>query len=69
LDDRVQSRHFAEVEDLDKVLSSLLGLREVVAKISTWPWHAETLRGFVSALLAPILVWIVTTIRERFLIF
>jgi hypothetical protein len=69
LQERVRTRNFAEVEDLDKVLSSLLTLREVAAKLSTWPWQAETLRGFISALLVPILIWILTTVLERFIIF
>ena len=67
LQERVQTRNFVGVDDLDKVLSSLLSLREVAAKLSTWPWQAETLRGFVSALLLPVLIWVLTTLLERFL--
>lgn len=69
LQERVQTRNFVGIDDLDKVISSLLSLREVAAKLSTWPWQAETLRGFVSALLLPVLIWILTTFLERFLTF
>lgn len=69
LQECVRTRNYAQVDDLDKVLSNLLGLREVAAKLSTWPWQAETLRGFISALLIPLLIWILTTLLERFIPF
>jgi hypothetical protein len=69
LQERLRTRSFADVEDLDKVLSSLLSLRQVAAKLSTWPWQTDTLRGFLSALLIPILIWIITTVLERFVKF
>jgi hypothetical protein len=67
--ERMESEDFANLDDLDKTLSILLSLREVVAKISTWPWQAETLRGFISALLIPILIWALTEILERYVLF
>jgi len=69
LQERLRTRNFAGVDDLDKVLSSLLRLREVAAKLSTWPWQTETLRSFLSALLIPILVWMITTLLEQFIAF
>jgi hypothetical protein len=69
LQERLRTRNFAGGDDLDKLLSSLLSLREVAAKLSTWPWQTGTLRSFLSALLIPILVWIITTVLERFIPF
>jgi hypothetical protein len=69
LQEHLRARNFANVDDLDKVLSSLLSLREVARKLSTWPWQTETLRGFLSALFIPILIWIITTVLERFITF
>jgi hypothetical protein len=66
---RLQTHNFAGADDLDNILSSLLSLREVAAKLSTWPWQTETLRGFLSALLIPILTWFITTVLERFITF
>lgn len=66
---RLRTRDFAGGDDLDKVISSLLSLRAVAAKLSTWPWQPETLRGFLSALLIPILIWIITAVLERFMPF
>jgi len=38
--------------------------RQQVAAISTWPWRPETLRGVVSALLVPLVIWLVTRVLE-----
>lgn len=69
LQERLRTHNFAGGDDLDKVISSLLSLRAVAAKLSTWPWQPETLRGFLSALLIPILIWIITTVLEPFMTF
>jgi hypothetical protein len=69
LQERMASENFANLEELDKTLSILLSLREVVVKIPTWPWQAETLRGFISALLIPILIWAFTEVLERYVLF
>lgn len=67
LQKELRSGDFTNVGDLEKVLSSLLSLRAVARRLSTWPWQTETLRGFLSALLIPILVWIITTLLERYI--
>ena len=69
LQERLQTRNFADVKDLDDLLSSLLKLRETAAKLSTWPWQPETLRSFLSALFVPVLIWLITTVLERFIPF
>ena len=38
-----------------------------VVRISTWPWHAETLRGFVSAVLLPIGLFVTYELLRRVL--
>ncbi len=47
-------------------LSSLIAERDLIAKLSTWPWSPATIRGLGSAFLVPILVWAITRILERF---
>ncbi len=37
-----------------------------VAKLPTWPWSAGTLRGFASALLLPIAVFLVQRFFREF---
>jgi hypothetical protein len=33
--------------------------------VSTWPWQRSTLGGVVTALVAPLAVWLVTLLLER----
>ncbi len=45
--------------------SALLEYRQELNKISTWPWDAGTLRGFITALLVPMTIWVVQQILLR----
>lgn len=38
-----------------------------VSRVSTWPWRPDTLRGFMSAVFLPILLWLAITILGRLL--
>jgi hypothetical protein len=54
--------------DADKVsiqISSLTVERDLLSRISTWPWDAATLTGFVSALAAPAALWLLQRGTER----
>ena len=46
-------------------MTSLMGERDVVAKLPTWPWQAGTLGGVVGAILLPIGLWLVTRLLEK----
>jgi len=48
-------------------LASLIAERELIAKLSPWPWSAGTIRGLGSALIVPIVVWAITRALERYL--
>jgi hypothetical protein len=52
---------------LHDTLASLIAERELIAKLSTWPWSAGTIRGVASALVVPIVVWAITRLLERYL--
>ena len=54
-----------EIDHLDSALGALLKEREVVAKASTWPWEPEALRAVFTALLLPVVIWLVTRVLER----
>lgn len=48
-----------ELEGLDlpqKSLGFLTAERDLIARTSTWPWQPATLRGFLSALLLPVIL-------------
>ncbi len=64
---QVRSKAYAHVDDLEKSLSGLLRMREVVARLSTWPWQPETLRGVLAAIGLPIVVWLVQYGLQRIL--
>jgi hypothetical protein len=39
--------------------------REIVAKLSTWPWSAGTARGFASAILLPLGLYLVQQLLSQ----
>jgi hypothetical protein len=59
---RVAARDLSDADALDKNLSSLLAEREVLLRVPTWPWAAGTLRGFITALVLPIVIGLVVRI-------
>jgi hypothetical protein len=49
-------------------IKSLLAERELIARTPTWPWSSGTLRGFSTAVLLPIVLWLVFRVLERVLV-
>jgi hypothetical protein len=54
------------VDALNKAISSLLQEREFVMRQSTWPWDTGTFRAVASAVLLPVVLFLVTRALERF---
>jgi hypothetical protein len=52
---------------LHDTFASLIAERELIGKLSTWPWSAGTIRGVASALIVPIVVWMITRVLDRYL--
>jgi hypothetical protein len=52
---------------LNDLLASLIAERDLIAKLSPWPWSAGTIRGLGSALVLPVVVWAITRALERYL--
>jgi len=50
----VRSERFDRLNELDKALSGLLRMREVIGKLSTWPRQPETLRWMLAAIILPL---------------
>lgn len=63
----VDGRDFARIDGLNKALASLLQEREILAKLPTWPWSTGTFRGFVSAILLPLGLFLVQQALGRLL--
>ena len=55
----------SRADGLNKLIGSALQEREMLAKLPTWPWQTGTLRGFASALLLPVVVYLLAHAAER----
>ena len=55
----LDEKNLAPMDEINKALASLVLERETLSKIPTWPWRTETLRGFASALLLPVLLLLI----------
>ena len=67
LHEAVDSGAFAKTRDLAVALSALKEERLQLRSISTWPWDGSTLRGFLSSIGLPVLLWIITRYLGRLL--
>jgi hypothetical protein len=59
----VRGENYSEINKIRNSISSLKETWEIVKKISTWPWEAETVRN----LLIPFLIPVVAFLVQRFL--
>ena len=67
LHDQQDTDDFSHLGDRKTLLDMLLIERELVAKLPTWPWNPGTLAGFGSALLLPLLVWLLQQLLTNWL--
>ncbi len=58
----IDGGRYESVAQLRGVLDALDSDRGRIRAASTWPWEAATLRGFVTTLGVPIVVWLVTRV-------
>ena len=59
-----------EKDDVDHFSNALMGMgaeREVLTAIPTWPWRAGTLTGFLSAIVLPIIIFLIQFAVEKWL--
>jgi hypothetical protein len=61
----VDERRRDDADALNKTLATLITERDMVAKLSTWPWSASAFWGLASAVVLPIGLWFVTRVLER----
>jgi hypothetical protein len=57
---RVDAGEFDRTKVIADALDGVRGIRERIGRLPTWPWPPEVLRGFVSALFLPVLVYVVS---------
>ncbi len=67
LHSQIDDQDLQRMDNINHALASLIAERELLNRVATWPWKPETLRGFVSAVALPVIVWLVTTLLGRVL--
>lgn len=63
----VEADGLQEMDGLNKALSNVVIERDALERIPTWPWERGTLTGFLTALILPIVLWMITRLLERML--
>jgi len=66
LERKIRADDYIDLQGMETAIRALIRKREMVEKISTWPWNPGTVRGFASTLLLPILLWLITRFLGRF---
>jgi hypothetical protein len=56
---------YAQMDALNNATEALVRERDLLDKIPTWPWQPDTVRWLGTALLLPIIVWLITRVLER----
>jgi hypothetical protein len=54
---RVDGEILTDAEKVSHQLSSIAVERETISRLSTWPWEAATVTGFLTTLVLPVLLW------------
>lgn len=57
---RVDAGNLAGVKEVADALSGIRATSDRIAKLPTWPWPPQVLRGFISAILLPVAVFLIT---------
>lgn len=61
LHERMDSGALQDLPQLKALIDSLLVERDMLVRISTWPWNTETVTSFFSAVLLPAGIWLFKT--------
>ena len=62
---RVDGELLTDADKLFHQLSSVAAEREAISRLSTWPWEAATVTGFLTTLVLPVLLWLVQRLLGR----
>jgi hypothetical protein len=63
----VDENKLDDVVQLNSVMESLNREGNILAKIRTWPWSIETLTGFLSAIVLPIILFLIQIAIQKWL--
>ena len=57
---RIDAGQFDGTKVVSEALAGVSALRERIVRLPTWPWPPNLMRGFISALLLPVIVYLVS---------
>ncbi len=60
----VDAGKLRDVAPLKETLEGLIAARDEYDAVSTWPWQRSTLTGVVTALIAPMAIWLLTRVLD-----
>jgi hypothetical protein len=59
---RVDDSNLAGIKDVTDALNGVNATREQITRLPTWPWPPQVFRGFISAILLPVVVFLITRV-------
>ncbi len=63
----VDTQSLDQTDKINQTIASLKAERDILADLPTWPWQPETPRVFLTAVVLPVVVWVLTALLERVL--
>jgi hypothetical protein len=57
---RIDAGEFDGTKVMSDALAAVAPLRDRIQRLPTWPWPPQLLRGFVSALVLPLVIYVLT---------
>jgi hypothetical protein len=63
----IDKKSYPDVQGLDSAMGSLYKERDMLKTIPTWPWASGAFRNFLSAILLPMVLWVLQTLVGRYL--
>jgi hypothetical protein len=61
----IDGNDLSEIEQINDAVAALNAEREILTRIPTWPWRTETLTSFLSAMVLPILLFLIQLVVAR----
>jgi uncharacterized membrane protein len=65
LHDRIDARDDTGVSNADRTVLALGREWELLDRLPTWPWRGTTLGAFASAMMVPIILWMIQRLLEH----
>lgn len=65
----IEADRMEKVGPLQAAIDTLISEKRFIESIPTWPWRIGTFRVAVTAVILPVLVWLIQQVLDRFLVF